>query len=101
MSRHENGLCHEPSAPAVTCGVTDLLLDQGMRTTVPSTTAPRTTTSVRKAADGHKVTLVQCGYCRAFSPRTAPAIIRFSAAIDSPPSSVGGIVAKPMAEALG
>ena len=38
---------------------------------------------------------------RAFSPRTAPAIIRFSAAIDSPPSSVGGMVAKPMAEALG
>jgi len=42
-------------------------------------------------------------YCasRACTPFTAPAIIRFSAAIDSPPSSFGGIVAKPMADALG
>ena len=35
------------------------------------------------------------------TPRTAPAIIRFSAAIDRPPSSVGGIVAKPIADAFG
>jgi hypothetical protein len=40
-------------------------------------------------------------FSRACTPRTAPAIMRLSAAIDSPPSSVGGIVAKPMAEALG
>jgi hypothetical protein len=38
---------------------------------------------------------------RAFTPRIAPAIMRLSAAIDSPPSSVGGMVAKPIADALG
>ena len=35
------------------------------------------------------------------TPLTAPAIIRLTAAIDSPPSSVAGIVAKPIAEAVG
>lgn len=38
---------------------------------------------------------------RAFTPRTAPAIMRFTAARESPPSSFSGIVANPMAEALG
>jgi hypothetical protein len=38
---------------------------------------------------------------RSFKPRIAPSIIRLSAAIESPPSSVGGMVAKPMAEAFG
>ena len=37
---------------------------------------------------------------RAATPRTAAAIIRLRAAIESPPSSVGGIVAKPMADAF-
>ena len=36
----------------------------------------------------------------AFTPRTALAIIRFTAAIDSPPWSVAGIVANPMADAF-
>ena len=41
-------------------------------------------------------------YCwRAATPRTAAAIIRLSAAIDRPPSSVGGMVAKPIADAFG
>jgi hypothetical protein len=38
---------------------------------------------------------------RAWTPRTAPAIMRFNAAIDRPPSSVGGIVANPIADAFG
>src|SRR5262249_9909347 len=38
---------------------------------------------------------------RAFTPRTAAAIIRFTAAMESPPSSVEGIVAKPIADAFG
>src|SRR6185436_11637287 len=38
---------------------------------------------------------------RAFRPRIAPAIIRFTAASDSPPSSVAGIVANPIADAFG
>src|SRR5687767_8001003 len=37
----------------------------------------------------------------ALRPRTAPAIIRLTAASESPPSSRPGIVAKPIAEALG
>src|SRR5262245_55418994 len=40
-------------------------------------------------------------YFRADTPRTAAAIMRLRAAIESPPSSVEGIVAKPMAEAFG
>jgi hypothetical protein len=39
-------------------------------------------------------------YFRASTPRTAAAIMRLTAAIDRPPSSVGGMVAKPMADAL-
>lgn len=38
---------------------------------------------------------------RSSTPRTAPATIRLNAAIDSPPESVGGIVAKPIADAFG
>jgi hypothetical protein len=38
---------------------------------------------------------------RAFTPRTAAAIILFTAAIDNPPSSVEGIVANPTADAFG
>ncbi len=36
-----------------------------------------------------------------FRPRTAPAIIRLTAASESPPSSRPGMVANPIAEALG
>ena len=48
--------------------------------------------------------VLSCRYrrlSRAFTPRTAPAIIRLTAAMESPPSSVAGIVAKPIAEAFG
>ena len=38
---------------------------------------------------------------RVFTPRTAAAIIRFTAASATPPSSGDGIVANPIAEALG
>jgi hypothetical protein len=38
---------------------------------------------------------------RARRPRIAPAIIRLTAAMESPPSSVEGIVAKPIADAFG
>jgi hypothetical protein len=42
-----------------------------------------------------------CADWRAMTPRTAPAIMRFNAAIDRPPSSVGGMVANPIADAFG
>ena len=45
--------------------------------------------------------IADAAYFLATTPRTAPAIMRLSAAIDSPPSSVGGIVAKPIADAFG
>jgi hypothetical protein len=38
---------------------------------------------------------------RDFTPRIAPAIIRFTAAKESPPSSVAGMVANPIADAFG
>ncbi|HEX3146248.1 MAG TPA: hypothetical protein VHQ64_19900 [Pyrinomonadaceae bacterium] len=58
--------------------------------------------TLTKSAAGRKSGKdVQRLAARSFKPRIAPSIIRLSAAIESPPSSVGGMVAKPMAEAFG
>ena len=44
--------------------------------------------------------IADAAYFLVATPRTAPAIIRLTAAIDNPPSSVGGMVAKPIADAF-
>jgi hypothetical protein len=38
---------------------------------------------------------------RCTTPRTAPSIIRLTAASDKPPESTAGMVAKPIADAFG
>lgn len=58
---------------------------------------PVSTTTVAMASDGR----FYCFRSRAFTPFSAASIIRFTAAIDNPPSSTAGIVAKPIAEAFG
>lgn len=64
----------------------------------PALAAP---TRFRRSRRESRVTGFQRRVSRAFTPRTAPAIIRLTAASASPPSSGDGIVAKPIAEAVG